>query len=244
MTPGIQLSNMTRLALVVALVLAAVLAVHFLTRHPGLQSKPLKLSLCCLAVLVLGSAGLYAIAQTGPDARRLEGFDALAGADGGSAASLLESIADMDSLPGAEPDAGAVSLRLDYDGGRLAGLELRAALAVEDGVWLRDYAAGADGTLSTGMHTAADSAAALPFGDLAAALRSDAAKQLFDASGALSVELGEAVSAAGAAASGAALLRGGAEASWGELLAGEPGALVWPLSFISGGEPALFYVAA
>ena len=117
MTPGIQLSNMTRLALVVALVLAAVLAVHFLTRHPGLQSKPLKLSLCCLAVLVLGSAGLYAIAQTGPDARRLEGFDALAGADGGSAASLLESIADMDSLPGAEPDAGAVSLRLDYDGG-------------------------------------------------------------------------------------------------------------------------------
>ena len=150
MTPGIQLSNMTRLALVVALVLAAVLAVHFLTRHPGLQSKPLKLSLCCLAVLVLGSAGLYAIAQTGPDARRLEGFDALAGADGGSAASLLESIADMDSLPGAEPDAGAVSLRLDYDGGRLAGLELRAALAVEDGVWLRDYAAGADGTLSSG----------------------------------------------------------------------------------------------
>ena len=58
------------------------------------------------------------------------------------------------------------------------------------------------------------------------------------------MELGEAVSAAGAAASGAALLRGGAEASWGELLAGEPGALVWPLSFISSGEPALFYVAA
>ena len=56
----INLTAMTRIALVFVILVVVVFAVHMLTKSKKFENSPVALPLCCLAALIVGFAGLYA----------------------------------------------------------------------------------------------------------------------------------------------------------------------------------------
>lgn len=94
----INLTAMTRIALVFVILVVVVFAVHMLTKSKKFENSPVALPLCCLAALIVGFAGLYALSTGGPDPREIADFKPFQDREFDKAAGLLMQAAGSEYL--------------------------------------------------------------------------------------------------------------------------------------------------
>ena len=144
------LSNTTRLALVIAIIVVVVLAIHMITMGAKNGRKPAVITLCTLVVLLLGFAGLFALSNGTPDPVELEDFSAPAFDDTGAVAQLVREAVGADLL---DPDGGVEAdiSKLDVsfgDDGTFLGMSFYARYGSGDKSWTREIDVDAGGRVS------------------------------------------------------------------------------------------------
>lgn len=144
----INLTAMTRIALVFVILVVVVFAVHMLTKSKKFENSPVALPLCCLAALIVGFAGLYALSTGGPDPREIADFKPFQDSEFDKAAGLLMQAAGSEYLDVSMADGVGVSnLTIAFEEGEFRGMNFIGRFPFGEEVRTRSVSVSDDGTV-------------------------------------------------------------------------------------------------
>ena len=139
MQPGIQLSSTVRIALIIAVIAAAVIILHIISRSEKFPRSPRKYTLLCFAVLLAGFAGLFVLSRGGLDPRELPGFKPFAAGELSAAAEAVEDSVALEYSSGEASGAELTEFGVVFENGEFSRMDFTAALSGGDEAWSRSF---------------------------------------------------------------------------------------------------------
>lgn len=241
MQPGIQLSSITRLALVIVIIAVAVGIIHFLAKSVKLGKQPLKLALSCFVVFLVSAAGLFALSQGIPDNRQIDNFKPFTVNEFSNAATLVEDAVESNFNDSSDGDTAEIAdLNLVYIDGEFGHLKFTAHIGGGDTYWQRTLDVTTNGIIVAGGRIDSPGpGSALPLDAFLGAMHAIEESGLISSLGipenaGLSVTLNSPSVPEAYSGSAAHVFYGGGLMPIDEYLAGTPAPSVFPLALLSG----------